>query len=76
MRGVPDEQIGVVVDTTSVADRIFRGLMEHRSQRHVITGGVDGDRWARMVAREHLVVPWPPRREGDLVLTDVLKGLD
>ncbi len=76
VRGVPDEEIGIVVDTTTVADRIVNGLMEHRSQRHVIAGGVDGDHWRRMVAREHLVLAWPPRAAGDPVLTDVFEGLD
>ncbi len=77
VRGVPDEQIGIVVDTTAVASRIVKGLMEHRSQRHVIAGGIDGaDRWARMVAREHLVLAWPPRAAGDPVLTDIFEDLD
>ena len=77
VRGVPDEQIGIVVDTTAVADRVVKGLMEHRSQRHVIAGGIDGaDRWARMVAREHLVLAWPPRIAGDPLLTDIFEDLD
>ena len=77
VRGVPDEQIGVVVDTSAVADRVVRGLMEHRIKGHVIAGGIDGaDRWSRIVARENLVLAWPPREAGDPVLTDIFEGLD
>ena len=71
LRGVPDDQIGMTVDVSSVADRIVAGLREHRSQAHVIGSTSDAD-WARAVSREHYVVAWPPGESG---LTDVFEGL-
>ncbi len=32
LRGVPDEQIGMTVDTSAVALRVVAGLREHRSR--------------------------------------------
>ena len=73
LRGVPDEQIGLTVDTSPVADRIVRGLKEHRSQRHVIANvGASDEQWARSVAKEHCVVA---RGGADRVLTDVFEDL-
>ena len=37
MRGVPDEEIGMVVDCRGVSRRIIAGLREHRSQHHVMS---------------------------------------
>jgi LmbE family N-acetylglucosaminyl deacetylase len=77
LRGVPDHEIGIVVDTSAVTDRILAGLLEHRSQRHVITTtGSDTESWARSTARECLVLAWPPRPPGAPVLADVFEGLD
>lgn len=76
MRGVPDEQIGVRVDTSSVADRVVAGLGEHRSQHHVIFDDAsDVERWRRIVGREWHVVAWPPREPGAPLLRDVFEGL-
>lgn len=77
---VPDEQIGIEVDVSSVAERVVAGLMEHRTQRHVVSPGVPPDaeddaRWIRMVAAEPLVIAWPPREPGAPVLGDVFEGL-
>ena len=77
---VPDEEIGIEVDVSSVADRIVAGLLEHRTQRHVISPGVPPDaeedaRWTRMVGVEPLVQAWPPRQPGAPVLGDVFEGL-
>ncbi len=36
MRGVPDEEIGMVIDCRTVSDRIVAGLREHRSQLHCV----------------------------------------
>ena len=81
IRPVPDELIGVEVDVGSVAHRIVAGLMEHRTQRHVISPGVPPGSeqdagWARTVSVEPLVIAWPPRRPGAAVLGDVFEGLD
>jgi LmbE family N-acetylglucosaminyl deacetylase len=71
LRGVPDAEIGMSVDVSSVADRIIAGLREHRSQAHVI-GAAPDEVWAKSVSQEHYVVAWPPGESG---LTDVFEGL-
>ena len=65
LRGVPDDQVGLVVDCRPVADRIVAGLLEHRSQLHVMADDpTDTARWARLVSREWSIVAWPPRPPG------------
>jgi LmbE family N-acetylglucosaminyl deacetylase len=77
MRGVPDEQVGVTVDTSTVAARVVAGLSEHRSQHHlIIDDPTDVERWQRIMTREWWVVAWPPRPAGAPMLTDVFEGLD
>ncbi len=76
MRGVPDEQIGVVVDCRPVAHRVVDGLREHRSQHHVFIDDPDDiDRWQRIMSREWHVVAWPPRVPHAVRLTDIFEGL-
>lgn len=76
LRGVPDDTIGVEVDTSSVAHRIVAGLKEHRSQRHVIYELDRTDQqWERTVSRESMVVAWPPTEPGATILTDVFESL-
>jgi len=77
LRGVPDEQIDVTVDCRSVADRVVAGLLEHRSQLHVIASAfpVDVERMKRTVGREHLVMAWPPRPPSARTLADVFEDL-
>ena len=76
LRGVPDELIGMEVDTTAVADRIVAGLSQHRSQLHLISDPTRsaGD-WRRTVGREFFVVAWPAREPEDPVLQDIFEGL-
>jgi len=75
LRGVPDELIGITVDTSSVALRVVAGLREHRSQQHVIANpDVTDEQWARSTSREHYVVARPHRPVGSL-LSDVFEGL-
>jgi len=77
MRGVPDEQISITVDTRPVSDRVVAGLSEHRSQHHVIIDDPDDvQRWKRIVTREWWVVAWPQRPAGAPTLTDMFDGLD
>jgi LmbE family N-acetylglucosaminyl deacetylase len=78
LRGVPDEQIAVTVDCSTVADRVVAGLLEHRSQLHVMGDAFPPDvsRWTRSVSREHAVLAWPPREVSEPVLGDVFEGLD
>jgi LmbE family N-acetylglucosaminyl deacetylase len=77
MRGVPDEEVAITVDTRPVADRIVAGLSEHRSQHHVIIDDpTDVERWRRIVSREWWSIAWPPRPAGSPMLTDLFDGLD
>jgi hypothetical protein len=77
LRGVPDEQIGISVDISSVALRVVAGLREHRSQQHVIAmPGVTDEQWARSASVEHYVVARPHRPVGAPVLADVFESLD
>jgi LmbE family N-acetylglucosaminyl deacetylase len=76
MRGVPDEEIGVVVDLRQVAHRVVDGLREHRSQHHIFIDDPDDiDRWRRIMSREWHVVAWPPRAPSEAQLTDIFEGL-
>ncbi|GAB3594771.1 PIG-L family deacetylase [Angustibacter peucedani] len=76
LRGVPDDELGITVDCSAVAERIVAGLREHRSQLHVITDDPDDTRvWSRRVSREHYVLAWPPREPGTPRLTDVFDDL-
>jgi len=76
MRGVPDEDIGVVVDCRRIAARIVAGLQEHRSQHHVMSDDPeDTDRWQRVVSREWHVIAWPPRDPSSPVLSDMFEQL-
>lgn len=77
MRGVPDENIGILVDCRPVAARTVAGLQQHRSQVHVMSDyPMDPTRWERVVSREWWTVAWPPRADGAAVLTDLFDGLD
>ena len=76
MRGVPDDRIGVSVDCRRVANRVVRGLREHRSQHHVMSDDPDDvERWQRVVSREWHVIAWPPRTQAQPQLADVFEGL-
>jgi LmbE family N-acetylglucosaminyl deacetylase len=76
MRGIPDEEIGLVFDARPVADRIVAGLMQHRSQHHVMTDFADDpEQWARVVSRDWSVVAWPERSPGEPLLSDPFEDL-
>jgi N-acetyl-1-D-myo-inositol-2-amino-2-deoxy-alpha-D-glucopyranoside deacetylase len=76
MRGVPDEQIGLIMDCRRVTDRIVAGLQQHRSQHHVMSDDPeDTDRWRRVTSRSWASVAWPPRTPGTPMLTDIFEGL-
>ena len=75
-RGVPDEEIHLVVDCRSVARQIVAGILEHRSQLHVMADQpVDEHRLARIVSLEWATVVWPPTTWKEQALTDVFEGL-
>lgn len=77
MRGVPDEQIAITVDCTTVTHRIVDGLREHRSQLHVMSDDpTDTEQWQRRVRREWYAVAWPERSPEEPMLSDLFEGLD
>lgn len=76
LRAVPDEDIGVLVDTRPVADAIVAGLKAHATQRQALFDPEGDDReWRRYAKREFHVVAWPPRPRHTRVLTDVFEEL-
>jgi LmbE family N-acetylglucosaminyl deacetylase len=75
LRGVPDADIGVQIDTSSVAPLIRAAMLEHRTQRaDMDPPGVSDAEKLKNVSRETEVLVWPPRSPGR-VLTDVFEGL-
>ena len=76
MRGVPDAEIGLIMDCRPVADRIVAGLREHKSQHHVMSDDPDDiERWKRVTSRTWAVVAWPPSTPTTPTLTDIFEGL-
>ena len=76
MRGVPDDEIGVIVDCRGVSREIVAGLREHRSQHHVMSDDPgDVERWRRVVSREWHVIAWPDQPAPHPALTDIFEGL-
>ena len=76
-RGVPDDQVGVVVRNHAHVARMLAALKAHRSQRHVMFDreGTD-EEWMLVMRREAWVFAWPPPDRGAGVLGDVFEGLD
>lgn len=73
-RGVPDQQIGIDVDTSSVAPRVLAALREHRTQAGDFAD-MPEDQQLAMLGRERGVVAWPVWHPGDRVLADIFEGL-
>jgi LmbE family N-acetylglucosaminyl deacetylase len=74
LRGVPDEMIGVEVDSEAVIERVLAGIRAHKTQWSYLT--MDDDRaLADSLRREHFVIAWPPRPNGGPVLGDIFEGL-
>ena len=75
-RGVPDEQVHLVVDCEAVAERVVAGILQHQSQLHVMADQpVNEHRLQRIVRREWATVAWPPRSRSESTLTDVFEDL-
>jgi len=75
VRSFPDELLGITVDTRPVARSVVAGLLEHRSQRHVLYDpGLSDDMWRRTIGIESYAIAWPPREQGAR-LRDVFEGL-
>jgi hypothetical protein len=75
-RGVPDDTIGLDVDTSSVAARVVQALREHRTQAADLQDRLSDPEQLEAVSGERGVIAWPPRGPGDPVLRDVFDGLD
>lgn len=74
LRGVPDETIGIDVDTTAVIDRAIDAIRRHRTQWSYSTMD-DDTALAESLRREHWVIAWPSRDPTDRVLQDIFDGL-
>ncbi len=74
-RGVPNETIGLVVDTSAVAARVVAALKEHKTQADEVQDMTEEEQLL-MFSREHGVIDRPPPRPGEPVLRDVFDGLD
>lgn len=70
-RGVPDVQIGLEINTSSEADRTLAGIMEQRSQLHVLLElWQDRAGLMRALGRESCVIAWPPAEPEASMLAD------
>jgi LmbE family N-acetylglucosaminyl deacetylase len=75
-RGVPDDTIGLVVDTSGVAQRVVAALREHKTQANDMAANMTEEDLLRIASSEHAVMAWPAREPGEPVLHDVFEGLD
>lgn len=75
LRGVPDDEFDILVDTTSVAPRVRAALLEHRSQWHDVNdGSLTPEEHLKAVSMEAAIIAWPKERPGR-VLSDLFDGL-
>jgi LmbE family N-acetylglucosaminyl deacetylase len=75
LRGVPDENIGIDIDTSSVAPLVRAAMLEHRTQwADMNPSGVTEGQMLRNVSRETEVIAWPPRARPK-VLKDIFEDL-
>jgi len=72
-RGVPDAEIGVRVDCSSVYEHKLEAIRSHKTQAEL--EDVPFDLWPEMLSTESYVVAWPERRPRDPVITDLFEGL-
>ena len=75
LRGVPDEDVGISIDTSSVASRVRAAMREHRTQwADMNPNGVSEDDMMKSISLETQVIAWPPR-ESRVVLSDIFEDL-
>lgn len=75
LRGVPDESLGVEVDTEALIERTVTAIRSHKTQWSYMT--VDSDRALReSLGREHWVIAWPTRPAGSPLLSDIFDDLE
>jgi LmbE family N-acetylglucosaminyl deacetylase len=72
-RAVPDEAVGVDVDTSRVWTRVQAALREHRTQNDA--DAFPEDLAEGMLSRVSYSIGWPVREPGAPALTDVFEGL-
>jgi LmbE family N-acetylglucosaminyl deacetylase len=75
LRGVPDDQIDISIDTSAVAPRVREAMRAHRTQWNDMNPpDWSEDQLVKNVSRETQVIAWPPERPGRL-LSDVFEDL-
>ncbi|HEX6328607.1 MAG TPA: PIG-L family deacetylase [Jiangellaceae bacterium] len=75
LRGVPDDQFDILVDTSSVAPKVRAALLEHRTQwDDVNDASLTPDEHLKAVSMEAAIIAWPKERPGK-ILTDLFEGL-
>ena len=74
-RGVPDSELGVLIDCGPVVDRKLAALDEHRTQAGDMQDMREEERRMALGFESH-VIAWPQRPSGARVLADVFEGLD
>ena len=75
LRGIPDSEVDIDIDTTSVAPRVRAAMRAHRTQwRDMNPPGVPEEEMLKNVSRETQVIAWPPR-ESERVLSDIFEDL-
>jgi LmbE family N-acetylglucosaminyl deacetylase len=75
-RGVPDETLGLDVDTSGVAQRVVEALREHKTQAADLEDRFPDEEQLALVSRERGLIAWPPWEPGDPMLRDAFDGLD
>jgi LmbE family N-acetylglucosaminyl deacetylase len=75
LRGVPDEQIDIEIDTSSVAPRVRAAMLEHRTQwADLNPPGLTQQQRLNSLSRETEVIAWPRPRPTQR-LSSVFQGL-
>lgn len=72
-RGVPDDTIGMRVDTSGVYERKVEALRSHKTQAEL--EDLPFDLWPDLLATEAFVIAWPSREPVSPVLADLFEGL-
>jgi LmbE family N-acetylglucosaminyl deacetylase len=75
LASVPDQRIGVTVDTRTIADRKRAAVEAHRTQIGELEMIPERARWL-LFDTESFVRAWPPRNDGDPVASDLLEAIE
>jgi LmbE family N-acetylglucosaminyl deacetylase len=75
LRGVPDDEIDISIDTAAVAPRVRAAMRAHRTQwQDMNPPGMSEDQLLKNVSRETQVIAWPLPRPGH-VLSGIFEDL-